>query len=120
MRPGVGAAESEGEGYVVVVDPPASGARLRVVGERAEGACPLALVLPANAVLGEEGRRARMNGAVIACGALEVDGQTSLRGHLFARGLTVNAPLTIAVPSDWRRQTLAGLTEPVIVTIGHS
>ena len=120
LRPDVAAGPGLSEGYAVVVAPPADGGPLRVVGERPVGSCPVTLVLTGDAQVGEPDRSVRMCGAIVACGALDIEGPVCLHGHLFARGLAVNAPLEVDVSQDWRNQPLAGVTQPVIVSLTRS
>jgi hypothetical protein len=103
-------------GYVVVLSQ-GDGVPVRVVGIRPPGACPVSLVVAGDMVVGEGSGVTRFNGALVSCGALDIQGPARVDGHLFARSLCVTAPLTVAVSPDWRKRLLAGLVEPVIVSL---
>ena len=60
-----------------------------------------------------------LQGAVVACGDLTVAGSSSIAGHVYAARLTVNAPLTVATPADWRSRQLVGLSQPVVLAVGR-
>ena len=117
-----GAAEAAGraapaEGYLVVVDATGIDGGLVVVGSRDQLAVPLTLVVIGDAVLGDSslagGEQAvAFRGALVVTGALEVAGPASLTGHLACRRLLVRAPLSVAVPPDWRLHPPLGSAEP--------
>jgi hypothetical protein len=62
---------------------------------------------------------ASLEGALVVCGHLEVAGPSSIAGHLFAAHLTVDAPLTLHTPIDWRRRQLPGLSRSVVLAVGR-
>jgi hypothetical protein len=101
---------------VVVADP---GTAVAVLGERADAACPLVLVVEGDAVLGSGGAPARLRGALIGFGSLAVEGPCAVEGHLRAASLTVDAPLAVTTPVDWRRRPLPTLTAPVVLAAGR-
>ena len=106
----------QADGYVVLVRPVAATA-VRIVGERAAGACPLTLVVDGDAQVGYPGRETRLEGALIVLGALDITGPLRLDGHLQARSLCVLAPACFVTPVDWRQHPQAGLAVPTIVSL---
>lgn len=110
------ALETDGGGYAVLVRP-VDAAAVRIVGERAAGACPLTLIVDGDAQVGCPGRETRVEGALIVLGALDVSGPLRLEGHLQARSLCIRAPAHLVTPADWRRHPQAGLAVPTIVSL---
>ena len=104
-------------GYVVVL--PAGDTPVRIVGERAPDACPLALFVRGDAVAADVGKPLSLRGALVVCGRLDVAGTTAVDGSLYAGALATVAPLTVAVAPDWRAHPLAGLATPVIVKLAR-
>ncbi len=102
---------------VVVVDH--RGAPVTVVGTRAAGACPVVLLIRGEASLGAAGRPCALTGALVSLGSLAVGGPASVDGHLWASALTVDAPLVVATPAEWRRSPLPGLVTPVVLALGR-
>jgi len=113
---GPGAVETGGGGYVVLVRP-VEAAAVRIVGERAAGACPLTLVVDGDAQVGCPGRETRVEGALIVLGALDVSGPLRLEGHLQARSLCIQASAHLVTPADWRQHPQPGLAVPTIVSL---
>jgi hypothetical protein len=109
---------STAEGFAIVV-PAGAGVPVRVEGERPASACPVVVVLEGDAVLGGPDVGASLGGALVVCGHLEVAGPSSIAGHLFAAHLTVDAPLTLHTPIDWRRRQLPGLSRSVVLAVGR-
>lgn len=106
------------EGYVVVL--PGDGAtEVGVAGVRPAAFCPVVLVVEGDAVVGAGGARTAVGGVVVVRGHLRVAGPTSVTGHVFAERLTVEAPLEIGTPADWRSRQAPGLARPVLVTAGR-
>jgi hypothetical protein len=118
FNPPAGDGTTAAQGYVIVI-PAGAEAPVRVEGERPAAACPVVVVLEGDAVLGGPEAGASLQGAVIACGRLEVAGASSIAGHLYAARLTVAAPLTVHTPVDWRSRQLPGLARPVLLGIGR-
>ncbi len=103
-------------GYVVVLER-AIGARVRVVGRRAASACPVTLVLASDAEFGAQGAPVKLSGAIVGLGAVTIAGDTQLNGHLYARGLSIDAPFSVDVPVSWRLRPAPGLALPVLVSL---
>lgn len=104
-------------GYVVFL--PAAAEPVRLIGQRAAGDCPLALMVQGDAQAGAVGRPLTFRGALVVCGHLDVEDATSVDGSLFAGSLEVAAPLTVTVQPDWRAHPLAGLAAPVITQLAR-
>ena len=95
------------------------GAPVTIVGSRAPSACPLVLVAEGDVQAGDPVTPLAFRGALVVCGRLTVSGDTTVQGAVFAGSLAVQAPLALAVASDWRSHPLAGLTTPVIVGLAR-
>ena len=111
-------AASAAEGYVIVVAAAAEGP-VYVQGERPQSACPVAVVLEGDAVVGASEAVTALRGAVVVCGRLLVAGPAALEGHLWAQELTVDAPLTLVTPAGWRAMQLPGLSRPILLAAGR-
>lgn len=105
-------------GFIVWLPP--SDPPVRIVGTRPPGWCPVLVVSGADVSVGESSADTRFRGAVVTTGHLEVDGETSIDGGLYAGSLRVASALAFTVPPSWRSDPIPGLVVPVIVAIGPS
>jgi hypothetical protein len=91
-------------------DPP-----VRVVGVRPPGWCPVLIVAGSDLVLGEPSADTCFTGAAVTVGHLEIGGETSIGGSVYAGSLRVAHAFALTVPSLWRSRPIAGLALPVML-----
>jgi hypothetical protein len=88
---------------------------VRVLGERPPGWCPVLVVSVADVTFGGPSMRTGFTGAVVAGGRLEIEGDTTIEGGLYAGTLDVAGSLDVETGASWRTLTIPGLIDPVIV-----
>jgi hypothetical protein len=92
---------------------------MTVCGEAPPAAGRLLVVVPGDAVLGDPDAPTRLSGALVVRGHLSVRGDVTLEGSLYAKSLTVVAPMRVVVAADWRERPLTGACRPVVVEQGR-
>jgi hypothetical protein len=114
--PAAGAAPSAGPltpGVIVWLPP--SSPPVCVLGERPPGWCPVLVVSAADVTFGGPSMLTSFTGAVVAGGRLEIQGDTTIEGGLYAGTLHVAGPLDVETGVSWRTLSIPGLIDPVIV-----
>jgi hypothetical protein len=120
LQPSFDDVESPGNGILVVVSADGSDQGLRLVGSRPAPpiACPLTVVIVGDATITTVGQSASPVtwwGSLIVTGGLVIASPTVLHGSLFARHLTVVAPLSLELEHSWWRDPPPGYLRALIV-----
>jgi hypothetical protein len=114
--PAVGsAANARSPSSGVIVWLPPSDPPVRVLGERPPGWCPVLVVSVADVTFGGPSMLTSFTGAVVAGGRLEIAGDTTIEGGLYAGTLHVAGSLNVETGVSWRSLDTPGLIDPVIV-----
>lgn len=119
-QPPSGDASQPGNGIVVVVSAGGSDEAVRLVGSRPSPpeACPLTVVVIGNATttaVDQTSEPVTWWGALIVTGGLVVASPLDMHGSLFARHLTVVAPLNLELGETWWRDPPPGYRRAIVV-----
>jgi hypothetical protein len=97
---------------------PSSVDEVTIDGSQDPAAGRLLIVVPGDATIGSPGETTVLSGGLVVCGRLSVRGELRLDGSLHAGSITIDAPTSVSVRSDWRDTPLAGATVMTIVEHG--
>ena len=110
-----GAADTRASEPGFIIWLPQTDSPVRVVGDRPPDWCPVLVVSAADLLIGGPSAGTRFTGAVVVAGHLDVEGDTTIEGGLYAGTLDVAGPLKVDMGTSWKTQATPGLILPVIV-----